>query len=38
MENESTTTKALFDFLNVLHNGSAFAAKLLDILFIVFQC
>ncbi|WP_339920240.1 M14 metallopeptidase family protein [uncultured Flavobacterium sp.] len=28
--NESTTTKALFDFLNVLHNGSAFAAKLLD--------
>jgi murein tripeptide amidase MpaA len=26
--NESTTTKALFDFLNVLHNGSALAIKL----------
>jgi hypothetical protein len=27
--NESTTTKALFDFLNVLHNGSSLAADLL---------
>jgi hypothetical protein len=27
--NESTTTKALFDFLNLLHNGSALAADLL---------
>jgi hypothetical protein len=27
--NESTTTKALFDFLNVLHNGSSLAAELL---------
>ncbi|WP_413998299.1 M14 metallopeptidase family protein [Flavobacterium sp. W1B] len=28
--NESTTTKALFDFLNVLNNGSVFAEKLLN--------
>ena len=28
--NESTTTKALFDFLNVLHNGSVLAAELLN--------
>jgi len=28
--NESTTTKALFDFLNVLRNGSVLAAELLD--------
>lgn len=27
--NESTTTKALFDFINVLNNGSEFAEKLL---------
>jgi hypothetical protein len=27
--NESTTTKALFDFLNVLHNGSSLAVDLL---------
>ncbi|MEZ7497919.1 M14 family metallopeptidase [Flavobacterium sp. Arc3] len=27
--NESTTTKALFDFLNVLHSGSELAAELL---------
>jgi hypothetical protein len=27
--NESTTTKALFDFLNVLQNGSALADQLL---------
>ncbi|PKH68232.1 peptidase M14 [Flavobacterium sp. ALD4] len=27
--NESTTTKALFDFLNVLHNGSSLAAEML---------
>jgi murein tripeptide amidase MpaA len=30
--NESTTTKALFDFLNVLQNGSALADQLLLIL------
>ena len=29
--NESTTTKALFDFLNVLHSGSELAQKLLSI-------
>ncbi|PIF63080.1 MULTISPECIES: M14 metallopeptidase family protein [unclassified Flavobacterium] len=29
--NESTTTKALFDFLNVLHSGSELAQKLLNI-------
>ena len=28
--NESTTTKALFDFLNVLHSGSELAQKLLN--------
>ncbi|RTY75291.1 M14 metallopeptidase family protein [Flavobacterium sp. LS1R10] len=28
--NESTTTKALFDFFNVLHSGSALAHQLLD--------
>lgn len=28
--NESTTTKALFDFLNVLHNGSELSQKLLN--------
>lgn len=28
--NESTTTKALFDFLNVLHSGSELAQKLLS--------
>jgi len=28
--NESTTTKALFDFINVLNSGSDFAAKLLN--------
>ena len=28
--NESTTTKALFDFLNLLHGGSEFAQKLLN--------
>mgnify|MGYP003396871989 CR=1 FL=1 len=28
--NESTTTKALFDFLNLLHDGSDFADKLLN--------
>jgi len=28
--NESTTTKALFDFINVLNSGSDFAAKLLS--------
>ena len=28
--NESTTTKALFDFLNVLHSGSELAEKLLN--------
>ncbi|WP_281233437.1 M14 family metallopeptidase [Flavobacterium gelatinilyticum] len=28
--NESTTTKALFDFINVLNNGSDFAAKMLE--------
>ncbi|RZJ48147.1 MAG: peptidase M14 [Flavobacterium sp.] len=28
--NESTTTKALFDFINVLNSGSDFADKLLD--------
>lgn len=28
--NESTTTKALFDFFNVLHSGSALAQQLLD--------
>ncbi|TDP02937.1 M14 metallopeptidase family protein [Flavobacterium sp. 245] len=28
--NESTTTKALFDFINVLSNGSEFAQKMLD--------
>ncbi|MES2806120.1 MAG: M14 metallopeptidase family protein [Bacteroidota bacterium] len=28
--NESTTTKALFDFLNVLHSGSELAHKLLN--------
>ena len=28
--NESTTTKALFDFLNVLHSGSKLAEKLLN--------
>ena len=28
--NESTTTKALFDFINVLNNGSEFAQKMLD--------
>ncbi len=28
--NESTTTKGLFDFINVLHNGSELAHKLLD--------
>jgi hypothetical protein len=28
--NESTTTKALFDFINVLNNGSDFAKKMLD--------
>jgi hypothetical protein len=28
--NESTTTKALFDFINVLNNGSEFAKKMLS--------
>jgi hypothetical protein len=28
--NESTTTKALFDFINVLHNGSSLASELLE--------
>lgn len=28
--NESTTTKALFDFLNILHSGSELAQKLLN--------
>ncbi|GGF21623.1 M14 family metallopeptidase [Flavobacterium limi] len=28
--NESTTTKALFDFINVLNNGSEFAEKMLS--------
>lgn len=28
--NESTTTKALFDFINVLNSGSNFAAKMLE--------
>ncbi|TDE05635.1 M14 family metallopeptidase [Flavobacterium hiemivividum] len=28
--NESTTTKALFDFINVLHNGSSLASELLQ--------
>ncbi|KAF2337147.1 M14 family metallopeptidase [Flavobacterium daemonense] len=28
--NESTTTKALFDFINVLNSGSDFAQKMLD--------
>ncbi|MEL1253687.1 M14 metallopeptidase family protein [Flavobacterium sp. DGU38] len=28
--NESTTTKALFDFINVLNNGSEFAQKMLS--------
>jgi hypothetical protein len=28
--NESTTTKGLFDFINVLHNGSGFAQELLE--------
>lgn len=28
--NESTTTKALFDFLNLLHSGSELATKFLD--------
>ncbi|TDO71234.1 zinc carboxypeptidase [Flavobacterium chryseum] len=28
--NESTTTKALFDFINVLNSGSDFAAKMLE--------
>ncbi|KAF2506724.1 peptidase M14 [Flavobacterium zhairuonense] len=28
--NESTTTKALFDFINVLNSGSEFAKKMLD--------
>jgi len=28
--NESTTTKALFDFINVLNSGSDFAKKMLD--------
>lgn len=29
--NESTTTKALFDFINVLNNGSEFAEKMLSV-------
>ena len=29
--NESTTTKALFDFINVLNSGSEFAQKMLEI-------